>query len=366
MPRKARPWFRKSDGWWYIKIGGQPTKLARGRDKQRLAIERWHELMAERAHNPPVDSPQHTVASVIDLYLSHIQGRRAKRTYDACFAYLQRFAEAHGFRPIANCRPIHLTTWLDANPRWKADWTLHGVVSIVHRPFNWATRQGVIDRNPFRGVRHRPGEPRRPITDAEFWGLLRATAPRRPSDRPRSKKRQRPTPGERFRQVLFFLRYTGTRPSEMAVLNWDDIHLDRRVIILRHHKTSRMQRQPRPRVIPLVPLVVKLLIRIKRQQPRNNKRVFLTSRGTCWNRNNLSLRMRRLRKKANLPDDVVLYGIRHRFGTQSIVNGVQLKTLAELMGHTTTRMTEHYVHLGGQDSHLAAAMQQAVSRRQDT
>ena len=46
--------------------------------------------------------------------------------------------------------------------------------------------------------------------------------------------------------------------------------------------------------------------------------------------------------------------------------GVDIKTLAELMGHTTSRMTEHYVHLAGCQKHLAAAMLQAVGRRRDS
>jgi integrase len=147
----------------------------------------------------------------------------------------------------------------------------------------------------------------------------------------------------------------------MSDLTWDDVDLDGGVIVLKKHKTIRTQRTPRPRIIQLVPLVVKLLQRIRAQERPGAKYVFLTYLGTPWNRNGLGLRMRRLRLKADLPIDVKLYGIRHLFGTQSIINGVDIKTLSELMGHTTTRMTEHYVHLAGQQKHLAAAMRQAVS-----
>jgi site-specific recombinase XerD len=49
----------------------------------------------------------------------------------------------------------------------------------------------------------------------------------------------------------------------------------------------------------------------------------------------------------------------------AVVNGVDIKTLAELMGHRSTQMTEHYCHLAGHQAHLAAAMQKAVSMRPD-
>ena len=244
--------------------------------------------------------------------------------------------------------------------KWKSDWTLADIVSIIQRPFNWAVQQRLIVANPFRGVRHRCGEPRRPMTDAEFLALLRATVTLRPGQIkafPSSQTSYSGSPVPPSSDVPPVYR---GRPGEMADLTWDDVDLDQGVIVLRQHKTSRTQRTPRPRVIQLVPSMVKLLKKIQSQQRPGTTHVFLTAQGTQWNRSNLGLRMRRLRERAGLPDDVKLYGIRHHFGTQSIINGVDIKTLAELMGHTTSRMTEHYVHLAGCQKHLAAAMLQAV------
>src|SRR4051812_28226827 len=115
-------------------------------------------------------------------------------------------------------------------------------------------------------------------------------------------------------------------------------------------------------MIPIHPVIWKLLIFIRRlQQPGEG--VFLTHRQTLWTRSRLGRRMRRARQVAGLPEAAKLYGLRHAFGTRSIVNGVGLKTLAELMGHRTTRMTEHSLHLSGQQPHLAAAMLRANACR---
>jgi len=215
---------------------------------------------------------------------------------------------------------------------------------------------GLIDKNPFRGVQKRQGAPRRPLTDAEFPALLRASA-----GRTAGRKR---TPGARFRQVLVFLRYTGCRPGEAAGLTWADVDLEQAVIVLRKHKTARTRKAKVPRILPLHPVVLKLLDGIRRRG-EHPERVFLTHRLTPWNRSNLSLRVQRAREKAGIPADATLYGIRHGFGTRSILNGVDLKTLSQLMGHTTTRATEHYVHLAGQRAHLAAAMRRAAAKHPD-
>ena len=48
MARQAQPWFRRSDGWWYVKIGGKQKKLVQGRKNKDAAVDRWHEIMTER------------------------------------------------------------------------------------------------------------------------------------------------------------------------------------------------------------------------------------------------------------------------------------------------------------------------------
>jgi integrase len=354
MPRQPRPWYRAQTDWWMVQVGGQQQKLVKGKGSRRAAQKKFHELMLEREKNPAPTSGEPTVASIIETYLGHAARHLGAETLYQRQLYLQGFAEVHGWRHIHDCLPFHLTSWLESHAEWKSDWTWNAAIKAVQRPFNWAATQRLITANPFRGISHRCGQPRRPVTDQEFQKLLRATAGQ--------KSRKRPSPGARFRQVLIFLRFTGCRPKELCQLEWSNVDLDGGVIVLQTHKTTRTQRTPRPRIIALDPVVVKLLLHLKRRAEPGS-RVFLTYRKTPWTRHNLGLRIRRARKKAGVPDDAKLYGVRHGFGTRAIVNGVDLKTLAELMGHTTTRMTEHYVHLAGQRQHLADAMRVANARR---
>lgn len=145
-----------------------------------------------------------------------------------------------------------------------------------------------------------------------------------PSD---PKKRVRPSSAARFRQILVFLRFTGCRPGEARRLQWRDIDLEHRVIVLRRHKTAKKTR--RPRVIPLHSVALKLLTFVRRlNQP--GEHVFLTHRKTPWHRVSLAQRLRRVRQAAGVAEDAKLYGLRHRFGTTAILRGVDLKTLSEL------------------------------------
>lgn len=354
MPHQPRPWFRKQTDWWMVQLDGKQVKLAKGRKCRPEAERRFHELMIQRDKNPAPESPDPTVASVIETYHDSARKRLAERSLYERRLILQRFAEAHGWRRVADCLPYHLSGWIDANPQWTSDWTVAQVVNVIQRVFNWAAQQRLTPANPFKGVTRRQGQPRRPMTDGEFRRLLRATAGRR--------TKRGPSPGARFREVLWFLRYTGCRPGELCHLRWSDLDLDAALIVLVEHKTSRTQKVPRPRIVPLHPAILRLLVRVQRRQDAG-EHVFQTHLRTPWNRSNLSLRMQRARAAAGIADDVKLYGLRHGFGTRSILNGVDLMTLSALMGHASTRMTEHYVHVAGQREHLAAAMRRANDRR---
>jgi integrase len=177
------------------------------------------------------------------------------------------------------------------------------------------------------------------MTDEEFTSLLRHT-------------------DGCFRRVLWFLRLTGCRPGEMSRLTWDNVDLQRCVCTLHQHKT--VLKTGRPRLIILCPTALRMLLWMRRQAEGAEGLVFKTRRGTRWVQGNLSLRVQRLRKRAGLPKSVRLYGLRHRFGTDGVRNGVNLKILSDIMGHANINMTLHYVHIAGNTELLREAVEQVV------
>jgi integrase len=371
MARTAKPWYFQQKKAYYAILNGRKIRLVAGDESpanEKLAAKKLNQLRKSSTDSGPV---RLRVADVIERYLKLHQDKYSPEAFALRRYYLQLFAEAHGWRKVndKDCLPIHVEEWLTDHPEWKSEWTKAQVVSVIMRPFNWAAKKRLIPANPFRGVEKTQGEPRRPMTDAAFQKLLRHatvwTKRKRsgnrylsgrkvcPSDK---KRRQRPSPAGRFRQVLIFLRFTGCRPIEARNLEWSDVDLEACELVIRRHKTAKKTRKPRR--VPIHPVVLKLLVFIRKlNQPGTH--VFLTHRKTPWAHGSLAQRLKRCRRAAGVAEDAKLYGLRHRFGTAAILNGVDLKTLAELMGHTTTRTTEHYLHLAGQRQHLAEAMLKA-------
>jgi len=346
--RRAKGWYRKARGGVYVEIQGRQYLLAKGPNNAQTwkeAEDAYYQLMAEMAANPPVDGGDPTVASIIDEYLEYSVRRDASSTFYERKLYLQDFCTHYGPKRVNDCKPYHLSKWVDGHATWKSDWTKHYAMRCVMRPFNWAVKMKLVPENPFMGVEWPTcTTERRPLTAGEFEALLKAAGP-----------------NTRLGEILRFLVLTGCRPVEARHLKWSDIRWDTPVpvIISADHKTSRTQATLKPRVIPLVPEAVELVREIAKRR-EHEEYVFVTPRRSPWARSSIQQKLRRLRREIGLPEDVVLYGIRHSVGTHSVRSGNSLRTTADLLGHTQLRTTERYVHSIDQIGDLAAAMDRAT------
>jgi integrase len=235
------------------------------------------------------------------------------------------------------------------HPEWRSDDYKAKVCSTVHAVFNWAAEGGLLGKgmsNPMTGFNFSGGNRRRPMTASEFrriWGQSRNG----------KKSGCSRTSGRRLREVLFFIKMTGARPKELRDLRWTDIDTRAGLAKLSKHKTNKKTRKPR--IIPLTAPVVGLLESIARRDGTEGA-VFKTTHGGPWARNSPSEKIKRLRGKCGVRDDASLYGLRHRFGTRAVLQGVDLKMLADMMGHSRVQTTEHYVHLADEYDHLRQAM----------
>ncbi len=261
-----------------------------GKAKKILA-----DLLYESRHEILQVPSEQTVSSIIAAYIAEVAPKLAKSTMAVRGSYLESFDNYCGSKRIDECMPDLMQDWLDGHAGW-SDWTKNGAVRNVQVAFNYAAKKKITPKktlirdNPFRGVTHRTGMPRRDMSHAEFQALLRASG---------GKNWKKPTPGARFRRILLYLWLTGCRPSEAAALTWDNLDFERRFVTLKEHKTSRMQKTPQPRVIPLHPVLIKLLRWIQSQDEGHT--VFLNRRRAPWDKDTLAQRVRRAGRLRRFP-----------------------------------------------------------------
>lgn len=331
MPRKPQPWFRTSTNWWMVTVGGRQYKLVDGEDNRDAAYDAFYRLMTTMVDSP--ESPDTTVASLCDAFLDWSKKNQAAKTYQGHVFWLQSFVEACGQRKAVELKPYHITQWVDSKRTWRSSNSKYNAVRIAKRVFSWAVEQQLVDNSPLQGMRAPTPESRNDSMDEAVYRSLRRAAPRP------------------LKCVLFALRQTGARPSEICQLTWDQVLGDRCVIT--KHKTAG--KTGRPRVIYLSRNMRRLL-RILRQRRGEATFVFLNCEGEPWNTDSIRQQLKRLKEKLKLKGNVYSYQLRHTFATNAILRGESTAVVAEMLGHVDTVMVSRvYAHLAGQPEIAAAA-----------
>jgi integrase len=206
----------------------------------------------------------------------------------------------------------------------------HHFARAVKRLYSWAKENELIESDPMAKVKTpRCGARNRVLTSVEFRSMLRASQPR-------------------FRRFLIALSRTIARPGELRTLRWEQVDFGREVLVLHDFKSKELRRdRVQARYIPLDHCALKLFAWLKRH--RVSEYVFTSREGHEFTANALRCQMRALRKRAHLSErhgeKIVCYHLRHTAATKANRNGVGLKHLALLMGHTRVTTTERYTHL---------------------
>jgi integrase len=139
--------------------------------------------------------------------------------------------------------------------------------------------------------------------------------------------------------------HTGMRPSEQFGLTWDRVDLVRKLVTIPKSKNGNT------RHIPLNSVALGAFQQLFGRS-RGNGCVFVSIHGGP------------LKGYKHWFEDAVVeagvsdftwYGMRHTFASRLVMAGVDLRTVAELMGHKTIQMTMRYAHLA--PAHKSAAVE---------
>jgi integrase len=195
-------------------------------------------LLKSTLAGQPAGGP--TVQELIDAYLAVGTDEMSQHHREEVHRSMRRFVAGFGPRRVSELRAIDLQVWLKKLPTFKSGWSFANLVARIKRLFNWAVEVDLIERNPFARVRAGGRRRRRrPMSDQELQALLRGADPG-------------------FRRFLLFLKFSGARPIELSTMRWRHVRFDQSSVVLEEHKTAH--RTGRPRLIPLVPPLVKMLV----------------------------------------------------------------------------------------------------------
>jgi integrase len=240
----------------------------------------------------------------------------------------------------------------------KARRTVARVRSYLGQALAVAERRGKVSRNVAR-LAEMPATPapigKRSLTVDQAHRLLEAIE------------------GDRFEALWLTGLLLGLRPGELTGLTWRDVDLNAGSLMVSgsmkiergHLYLGETKNRGSLRPLKLPDRVRDALRAHKRRQAEDRLRVgsswrpsdlvFTTSVGTAINPNNLRRSFRALTGKAQLPGRWVPNELRHSAATLMYGSGVSLEAIADILGHSSTRMLEqHYRHATGRvlDDHV--------------
>jgi integrase/recombinase XerC len=287
------------------------------------------------------------VRSLIQRYLDHLHGERdlsphTLRAYEGdllrFLAFLVEFLgkEAGAIRP-EDVDPLAVRSFLAALTRQGLGKRSQGrTLSAVRSLFRFACREGTLEANPAQSVRT-PKYPKklpRHLRPGEVENLLEAPAA---GDGPLAL---------RDRALLELLYATGLRVGELVSLDWSAVDLSARVLrVMGKGRKERMVPFGRPAADALRSwLAVWEAVRAPRAL-EDGEPVFLNRSGGRLSDRSVRNVIDKWVSGSAVARGVHPHTLRHTFATHLLENGADLRTIQELLGHSSLSTTQKYTHL---------------------
>lgn len=227
----------------------------------------------------------------------------------------------------------------------KSSATVSRSIASIRSFFIYLLENGIVTGNPTEGLKPPKVEKKTPetLTIEEVSLLLE-----QPSG---------DTPKEiRDKAMLELLYATGLRVSELISLKISDINLSLNYIECHDRNKSR--------IIPIENAAKYALSRyITETRPAmcaDSEFLFTNVKGDVMSRQGFWKVLKSYAKKAGINKDITPHMIRHSFATHMVINGADLASLQEMLGHSDISTTQ--IYLKGKSSKLKEVYDKAHPR----
>jgi integrase len=266
-----------------VTIKGKQVLLAKGRASRADAYRRFAEIVgnaAEAIANGTDQAPRASVKAVCSLFIEHASLHLKPSTVDGYRRFIEPFAKEHATLDANLVQPRHVTKFLNTKSWNKTTW--YNAITAIKRAWSWAKDEGHLTLNQLQPMRRPKPEVRTAIpTDAEIDQFIAAATPS-------------------FRQFLVFMRETGCRPGEAAMVERRYVDLGSREVRFPLGMDKTSGKTGKPRVIHLNDAAFAIVSGPVHIYPHGL--IFRDSRGKKWTKFSINHATINARKKAGLHD----------------------------------------------------------------
>lgn len=163
--------------------------------------------------------------------------------------------------------------------------------------------------------------------------------------------------------AIIFIMYTGLRISECISLKWKDVNFDLNIVNISHVivkvkntksdtpkyvlvDTEGTKSETSNRSIPLSDVALSILKELRVNQ-NDNEYIFSNDGKTVLDNRNVTRTLNIMQRNSKCKvEKCGLHSLRHTFGSYLILKGTDVKTVSELLGHSSIEVTLNiYIHI---------------------
>lgn len=211
--------------------------------------------------------------------------------------------------------------------------TVQRKLSAIRQLHKYLVREGESRQDPTSTIPAAPRAVRLPkvLTVKQCLALLEAPDAQTPE-------------GLRDAAMLTLLYATGLRVSELVGLRLHNVDMEGGSLRVRGKGSKE-------RLVPVAPIAMDLLkLYLAEGRPALDKSgsddaIFLSSRGTGMTRQTFFNRLKQYCRLADIPEDTSPHTLRHSFATHLLEGGADLRSIQEMLGHSSLGVTQIYTHV---------------------
>lgn len=300
-------------------------RTAEGTYRHKAAALRAANAKEEEVRNSRAKDAPLTWGQWCDQWLAHRNVEESTRIED------KRRIDKHLRPRWENIRLTDITradvkTWMNELKKDRTPATVNRIVGNLNTSLNEAVDLELIPANPAQGVRMPTGQAthERFLTKAELDRICAHLIPA-------------------WRNLAYFMFYTGLRWGEAVGLQRKRVDLDRGIILVAEvwdDKAKQLKAYPKGRKRRTVPLPEWLYTAIGDTDP-----VLLSP----WGKRPLRRNFQRALDDAAIKAEVERFRIhdgRHSYASWLLQGGRSMEEVRKLLGHTSVQTTQRYAHLG--------------------
>jgi len=281
-----------------------------------------------------------TFEQLVSDYLKYSKANKSESSYERDVQILEGHAIPYfSDRFVRGITPKIVEGYIIERSSQVREATVNRELNTILNMFNKAVQWDYLKESPGRGIRKLKEKTSRApefLSEEQISNLL-ISCP------------------EHIFPLVYTGIYTGCRQSELFNLKWEDVNFEKKQMVIQSKKDWHTKSY-KYRVIPIDDDLKELLL-LHKQKSCDGEYIFSAPDGSKLNKNKIRRSYMKAVKKADIKttDFKIL---RHTYASHLVMRGINIRTVQQLLGHHSVKMTEKY-------SHLAPDHLQAVSEHLD-